>query len=164
MEIEEFSHSEREHPHGHLIQALLPILFVVVWILDGIALQWTTWLNDYVPLALRIVLFAATLLLAFALMNISHKQLFKHDTPSNKLITSGILKRVRNPLYLGVLLIYVAFVFLSMSLICVVFFVVVFAIYNKLVNHEEKVLEKIFGKEWLKYKSTTPKWLPNPFK
>jgi len=63
-------------------------------------------------------------------------------------------------MYLGVLLIYAAFLFLSISLICVVFFIVVALIYNKMVNYEQKVLEEIFGDEWLGYKKRVPKWIP----
>jgi protein-S-isoprenylcysteine O-methyltransferase Ste14 len=66
-------------------------------------------------------------------------------------------------MYLGVLLLYLAFITLSISLIALVFFIVIFLVYNWLVNFEEKILENKFGNQWLEYKKNVPKWLPNPF-
>jgi len=97
------------------------------------------------------------------MMYLSHKVLFDHNEPSDTLITSGIMGRVRNPLYLGVLLIYVAFLFLSISIISIGFFIIVFLVYNKMVNYEEKKLIEIFGNEFLEYKKKVPKWIPKLF-
>ena len=33
-----------------------------------------------------------------------------------------------------------------------------------MVNYEEKELEKLFGEDYLKYKKSVSKWIPNPFK
>ncbi len=152
--------TRREIKYSHLIQGGLPIAFIIIWILDSFIFFISTILNSFVPLILRIILFSIVLILAFIFMRLSHKALISENEPSNTLITDGILDHVRNPMYLGVLLIYVAFLFLSISLICVVFFIIVALIYNKMVNYEEKVLEEIFGDEWLDYKKQVPKWIP----
>jgi hypothetical protein len=34
--------------------------------------------------------------------------------------------------------------------------------YTLIVRYEEGVLESIFGNEYLKYKHTTPRWIPRP--
>ncbi|MHA1745195.1 MAG: methyltransferase family protein, partial [Promethearchaeota archaeon] len=115
--LEELTHHEREAPHSHLIQGLSPILFTLILSLDGWVLHWTTQLNDIVPLIVRGILCVVFLSLAVYLMNSSHKILFRDHKPSDTLITEGILKRVRNPMYLGIMCIYLAFFFLSMSLI-----------------------------------------------
>ena len=150
----------RETKYSHFIQAGLPITFIIIWILDSFVFLISTVLNNVVPLILRIILFVIVLALALILMKLSHDALFSHNEPSNTLITGGILSHVRNPMYLGVLLIYVAFLFLSISLICLGFFIVIALIYNKMVNHEQKVLEELFGDEWLAYKKRVPKWIP----
>ena len=139
--------TRREIKYSHLIQGGLPIAFTIIWILDSFVFFISTILNSFVPLVLRIILFSIVLVLAFIFMGLSHKSLFSENEPSNTLITDGILAHVRNPMYLGVLLIYFAFLFLSISLICMVFFIIVALIYNKMVNYEEKVLEEIFGDE-----------------
>ena len=80
--------------------------------------------------------------------------------PSSTLITTGILARVRNPMYLGIFLIYVAMLLLLFSFIALIIAVVAFLVYNKMVNFEEGELEKLFGQEWLDYKKKIPKWIP----
>lgn len=151
---------KREIKYSHFIQAGLPISFIIIWVLDSFVFFISTVLNNVVPLILRIILFVIVLALALILMKLSHDALFSHNEPPNTLITSGILSHVRNPMYLGVLLIYIAFICLSISLICVVFFIVIALIYNKMVNYEQKVLEELFSDEWLAYKTKVPKWIP----
>ena len=156
-------HDSREIPHSHLIQTLLPITFFVIWVLDSWILLISVCLNNFVPLLLRIILFISVLGLALIIMYLSHKTLFDHNQPLDTLITSGIMGRVRNPLYLSVLLIYIAFLLLSISLISIGFFIIIFLVYNRMVNYEEKKLEKIFGNEFLEYKKKVPKWIPKLF-
>ncbi|MFX1257912.1 MAG: methyltransferase family protein [Promethearchaeota archaeon] len=150
----------REIHHSHLLQASLPIIFTVIWILDSWILSISVWLNELVPLLLRIILFIITLCSAFILIILAHRALFHENEPSDTLITNGILSRVRNPLYLGVLLIYISFIFLSISIISIFLLIIIFFIYNKMVNYEEHILEEIFGDEYLEYKNKVPKWIP----
>ena len=146
--------------HSHLIQASMPIIFVVIWILDSQIFSFSIILDVFIPLIARIILFVVVLSVALLLMKLSHDALFKGNEPSDTLIVKGILSRVRNPLYLGILLIYVSLLFLSFSLICLPLLVLVVIVYNKMVNYEEKVLESIFGDQYLEYKVKTPKWIP----
>ncbi|MCK4285668.1 MAG: isoprenylcysteine carboxylmethyltransferase family protein, partial [Candidatus Lokiarchaeota archaeon] len=74
--------------------------------------------------------------------------------------TEGILGHVRNPMYLGVLLIYLAFIFLSISLISIAIWILIIIIYNRLATFEEKQLEKLFKEKYLEYKNKVPKWIP----
>ncbi len=163
MNEKDNTHDSREIPHSHLLQTLLPIIFIVIWILDSWILLLSDWLNEFVPSIVRLILFITVLVLALIILFLSHKTLFDHNEPSDTLITSGILGRVRNPLYLGILLIYVAVLLLSISIISIVLFIIIFLIYNWMVNFEEKKLEKIFGNEYLEYKKKVPKWIPKLF-
>jgi protein-S-isoprenylcysteine O-methyltransferase Ste14 len=164
LEIEKLSAHDREIPHSHLIQGLSPVIFVIIWILDSDVLFLSVYLNNIIPYLVRLALFLFSLIFALILIFLSHRTLFNKNGPKDTLITGGILKYVRNPLYLGVLLIYVAFIFLSISLISIALFIIIFLIYNRMVNYEEKVLEKLFGEAYLKYKKRVSKWIPNPFK
>ncbi len=157
------NHDSREIPHSHLLQISLPIIFIVIWVLDSWIFLISVCLNNFVPLILRIILFITVLGLALIIMYLSHKTLFDHNEPSDTLITSGIMGRVRNPLYLSILLIYVAVLLLSISIISIVFFIIIFFVYNRMVNYEEKKLEKMFGNEFLEYKKKVPKWIPKLF-
>jgi len=79
----------------------------------------------------------------------------KHN---KQLITWGPFRFTRNPIYLGLLLIYFGF-FISMRsyLIIIVPFVAWF-FYNKTLE-EEKILEKDFGNDFLKYKSKVRRFI-----
>jgi protein-S-isoprenylcysteine O-methyltransferase Ste14 len=157
------NHKNREVKHSHLIQLTLPIIFEIIWILDIYIFTFSIILNRFVPFIVRLILFVIVFSLALILMKISHDALFEGKEPSDTLIINGILNRVRNPLYLGILLIYVSLIFLSISLICVALFIGVALIYNKMVNYEEKILEDLFGDDYLAYQKRVRKWIPKLF-
>jgi len=72
----------------------------------------------------------------------------------------GILGHVRNPMYFGVLLIYLACIFLSISLISIAIWIVIIIIYDNLATFEGEQLEALFGQKYLEYKKNVPKWIP----
>lgn len=149
-----------EAPHSHLIQALSPAIFTIVWILDSLVFKFSIVLNDFVPWIVRLILFIVVIAVAYAFIYISHNILFRRPENKDELITDVILGHVRNPMYFGVLLIYLAFIFLSISLISIALWIVIIVIYDKLATFEEKQLEKLFGEKYLEYKKKTPKWIP----
>jgi protein-S-isoprenylcysteine O-methyltransferase Ste14 len=67
-------------------------------------------------------------------------------------------------MYFGILLIYVACICLSISLISIVAFIPIFLVYNKMVIYEEKILIGLFGKQFLDYKKNVPRWFPKIIK
>lgn len=157
-------HQERrlgiEAPHSHLIQGLCIVAFVFTWLLDSFILSFSTFLNSYVHLIIRITLFGILLIISYLLIKKSHDILFRQPENEEELITEGIFRHVRNPMYLGVLLIYVACIFLSISLITLLVWIIIFLIYDRLASYEGKELEKLFKEEYLEYKNRVPKWIP----
>ena len=80
-----------------------------------------------------------------------------------RLVTYGIFAWMRNPLYVGNLLIWLGFVIGSGLLWFLPIAIVLFALeYSLIVRYEEGVLESIFGSEYVEYKRRTPRWLPRP--
>ncbi|HEX8724354.1 MAG TPA: isoprenylcysteine carboxylmethyltransferase family protein [Gemmatimonadaceae bacterium] len=80
-----------------------------------------------------------------------------------RLVTYGIFRWARNPLYIGNLLVWIGFVVISGVFWFVPVAVVLFAVeYALIVRYEEGVLESIFGAEYLAYKRATPRWIPRP--
>jgi protein-S-isoprenylcysteine O-methyltransferase Ste14 len=78
-----------------------------------------------------------------------------------RLVTYGIFRWVRNPLYVGNFFIWMGFVVISGVLWFLPVAIVIFAIeYTLIVSYEEGVLESIFGQEYLDYKKTTSRWFP----
>ena len=78
----------------------------------------------------------------------------------NKLITSGIYKYSRNPMYLGFLMIVIStsIYYLNIfSIITPIFFY--FWINRFQIKREEIFLTKKFGQKYITYKSKTRKWI-----
>jgi protein-S-isoprenylcysteine O-methyltransferase Ste14 len=80
-----------------------------------------------------------------------------------RLVTYGIFAWLRNPLYVGNLLLWMGFTIISGVLWFLPVAIVIFALeYSLIVRYEEGVLESIFGAEYLTYKRMTPRWIPRP--
>ena len=78
----------------------------------------------------------------------------------NKLITSGIYKYSRNPMYLGLLMIVIStsiFCLNIFSIITPILFVCWINIFQ--IKREEIFLTEKFGKEYLLYKTKTRRWI-----
>jgi len=164
MNVKRHKGHEREIPNAHIYHAILPIIFFIIWTLDSNIFRFSTILNDFIPFIIRLILCLIVIIIALTFIMLSHRTLFKSHQPPNSLITNGILGYVRNPMYFGILLIYIAFIVLSISLISMALFVVIFLVYNWMVNFEENILKDMFGEQYLEYKKKVPKWFPNPFK
>ncbi len=102
-------------------------------------------------------------------MDLSSLFLFlkKHTTPSpfspNKasvLVTTGLYRFTRNPMYVGLLTILTGYAIwlgsLTPFLLLPVFY---WLITNMQIKPEEAILEKKFGQEYLDYKSRVRRWL-----
>ena len=150
---------EREIPNAHIYHAILPIVFISIWFLDTFIFEFSTFFNDYIPFLIRITLFILIFGIALIFIYLSHNTLFKTHEPPETLITDGIFQYTRNPMYFGILLIYIASLAYSISLIAAAFIPVIFYVYNRMVNFEENILYKMFGEEFESYQATVPKWI-----
>ena len=78
----------------------------------------------------------------------------------NKLVTSGIYKYSRNPMYLGMILIVISTSIFYLNYYSIVTpFIFYFWINRFQIKREEIFLKKKFGKEYLSYMSKTRKWI-----
>ena len=160
--VEKTHSHEREIPHSHLYQISMPIIFVIIWMLDTFIFKLTIWLNEIVILWIRIPLFIAVLAMAIIFIYLSHESIFKEShEASDTLLSDGILGHVRNPMYLGIMLIYMSLIMLSMSIISMIVLLLIFLVYNKMADFEAGILEKQFGDDYLVYKNKVPKWIPS---
>ncbi|MFX0085921.1 MAG: methyltransferase family protein [Candidatus Hodarchaeota archaeon] len=80
---------------------------------------------------------------------------------NHELITTGLYKYLRHPMYSGTLLGVIGFALVSQSiLISLITFVLYFWIFNKRLIYEENLLEKTFGEKYQKYKASSYRLIP----
>ena len=78
----------------------------------------------------------------------------------NRLVTTGIYRYSRNPMYLGMILIVISTTVYYLNFLSVFSPLIFYIWINKFqINREEIFLEDKFGSEYLKYKSKTRRWI-----
>ena len=78
----------------------------------------------------------------------------------NKLITSGIYKYSRNPMYLGLLMIVISTSIFYLNIFSIITPIVfVFWINRFQIKREEIFLKEKFGKEYMSYTTKTRRWI-----
>ena len=84
---------------------------------------------------------------------------------THKLTTSGPYSIVRNPLYLGTMLIAIGFmVMLNTSYAGLSFIIIMAAVYYRTIRYEERALTEKYGKIYLGYKDKVPMIVPSFFR
>ena len=79
---------------------------------------------------------------------------------TNRLVTSGIFKYSRNPMYLGMLMIIISTSIFYLNIYSILTpFLFMFWINKFQIKREEVFLTEKFGKEYLSYKNKTRRWL-----
>lgn len=93
-------------------------------------------------------------------------QFYKHDVSiltlkaQRTLIKDGIFSRTRNPLYIGILLIFLGCILVVSTMSGIVLFILSFILCNWWVkNREERYMEKAFTNEYRNYKKSVSRWI-----
>ena len=152
-----------EHPFGDTGQLILLVLFLVVWAGDSFFLRKSTFLSDYVPLYIRLVILAVAAVAAACLFKSAHV-VVSHELRPTGVVSTGAFHYVRHPLYLGSILVYLGLAVSTASLFSLALLVVIFAFYNYIASYEEKLLETSLGETYREYKRKTGKWVPRILK
>jgi protein-S-isoprenylcysteine O-methyltransferase Ste14 len=148
-----------EHPFGDAGQLIAFFVFLAVWIADSFFVRASTFLTARIPLPVRLAVLALALVAAMILFK-SAGHVVHHGQRPDHLLTTGAFRRVRHPLYLGGLLIYLGLTVATASLISLALFALIFLFYNYIAGYEEKLLKIRFGDAYKKYKARTGKWMP----
>lgn len=81
--------------------------------------------------------------------------------PPSKLVVEGLHRYVRNPMYIGVLLIVIGQAVLFRSRILAEYAAFVWLlVYVFVLLYEEPALERKFGEEYREYRRRVPRWIP----
>ncbi len=79
---------------------------------------------------------------------------------ASSLVTSGVYKKTRNPMYLGVFFLLIGWGFFLGNAYSLIFpFLFCLYMTRFQIQPEERALEAIFGEEYLKYKKRVRRWL-----
>jgi protein-S-isoprenylcysteine O-methyltransferase Ste14 len=150
-----------EHPLCDKLQAVMLLMFFVVWALDTVSyfiFNYSTVIAEVFSYPALVI--PALFFISFGvyLITKSHKPIFGklHDTPV--LITEGVYSWVRHPMYLGTLLLCLGFCFISLSLLSLGILLVFFILYDRMATYEEIDLLRIFSEEYSEYQNHVPKW------
>ena len=81
--------------------------------------------------------------------------------PPGRLVTVGLYRHTRNPMYIGVLLLVAGWSVYFASIILTMYSVILAAgFHRRIIAHEEPWLRSQFGAEWDRYRTDVPRWLP----
>lgn len=148
-----------EHPFGDTGQLIALGLFLAVWVGDSFFLRASTFLADYAPLAIRLIVCGLVLIAAMILGRSGHSVAGEERRP-DRVVTSGAFRYVRHPLYLASMLAYFGLTVATASLFSLAVCAGAFVFYDYIAGYEERLLEARFGEEYLRYRRVTGKWAP----
>jgi protein-S-isoprenylcysteine O-methyltransferase Ste14 len=83
-----------------------------------------------------------------------------YTRPTKALVTTGPYRLIRNPLYLGGLLIFLGIIVTIPSLFLAILGLIGLPIIYTGIAREEKGLEGRFGEDYRRYKQNVPGWIP----
>lgn len=160
-----------EHPHltgeyrwGDTGQLILLLFFLGIWISDSFVFKYSTFLRDTVPDYVRIPVAGLVLFCAWFLARGGMKAVFGTEREKPEVISTGVFKLVRHPIYTGALLFYLGATLITLSIASAVFWLVILAFYLLIARYEERILEKAFGEDYIAYKRKTGMLFPKPLR
>jgi protein-S-isoprenylcysteine O-methyltransferase Ste14 len=149
-----------EHTMGDAGQLVLACLFAATWIADTFLLRYTTFLNQYLPIAARIPIGVVLLILSGYLARAGLAIVFGEERKKPAVIRRGVFSVMRHPIYLGEILLYLGLLMLSISLAAAAVWVCAIAFLYYISRYEEKLLVERFGREYEQYMREVPMWIP----
>ncbi len=149
-----------EHAAGDAGQAVLAVLFAVVWVLDTFFLKYTTVLNESVPFWIRAPLGIVLLVLSGYLARTGLAIVFGERREVPGVIRTGVFGVVRHPIYLSEILLYLGLLALSLSLAAAGVFCVAILFLHCISRYEERLLLARFGDAYRAYMVEVPMWIP----
>jgi protein-S-isoprenylcysteine O-methyltransferase Ste14 len=148
-----------EHAVGDAGQAVLACLFAATWITDTFFFQYSTFLNQYVPLGFKITFGVVLLVLSGYLARTGMAIVFGEKRKTPGVIRKSVFNVVRHPVYLSEILLYLGLLMLSISLAAAVVWIVAIGFLHYISLYEERLLLVRFGEEYKLYMREVPMWI-----
>ena len=146
--------------------AVFPPLLFAGCLAAGLALHWLWPLATGMAWLPRAIVAGLALVVAAALGLGGERALHgagtnvRPDLPTTTVVSGGVYRITRNPLYLALLLIYTAVALFTNALWPFVLWAVLLPLLVKgIVEREERYLERKFGQPYLDYKARVRRWI-----
>ena len=149
-----------EHALSDIGQLLLLFTFLTAWILDSFVFSYSTFISNYVPLYVKVLLSVIILSSAGYLARTGLNIVFGEIREQPSVIGKGVFGIVRHPIYLGAILFYLGLLVITFSIIATGIWVLIITFYYFNSKHEEKLLLGKFGKDYEEYKKEVPMLIP----
>lgn len=149
-----------EYFAGDAGQVILALLFAVIWVADSFFLEYTTFLNQYIPLVIRISFGVLFLALSGWLVKTGLSIVFGEKREKPGVIRKSVFNIVRHPIYLSEILLYLGLLILNISLAAAIVWIIGIAFLHYISRYEESLLLARFGKEYEQYMKEVPMWIP----
>ena len=146
-----------EYPKGDTIQVVMLVLFLATWVLDSFLFKFAVY-GSIVPWYLRAAVGLLVILYGAYLVDASHKLVIDMDEPV--LVDWGVYSKVRHPMYLGIMLVYLGFAVSTLSIISMLLLAGIFLVYDMFAEYEESNIIEILGQRYLDYRTQVKRWLP----
>lgn len=149
-----------EHAFSDIGQLILLIIFLTIWIADSFVFKYSTFLTQYISNYIRVPIALIVLVISGLLAWTGLKIIFGEAREEPQVITTGVFSIVRHPIYLSLILLYLGFILLSLSLLSVLVWILIIVFYYMISRYEEKLLIQRFGSAYEEYKKKVPMLLP----
>lgn len=156
-------HLTGEHKFGDRGQLILFFLFLGVWITDSFVFHYSTFLNERIPDYIRLAAAGLTLFAGWYLARGGMKAVFGTQREKAEVISEGVFRIVRHPIYTGALLFYLTAILSTLSLVSAAFWLLIIGFYIYISRYEEDILTEAFGNDYLEYKKKTGMLFPKLF-
>jgi len=83
-------------------------------------------------------------------------------SPKNRLVTNGVYRLSRNPMYVGLLLMQIGVGIACSSWLYLLLTVVLMILLNANLSAEERYCLYRYGEDYQKYRDSTPRWIGTP--
>ena len=152
-----------EHRWGDTGQLILLAMFLGVWITDSFIFHYSTSLLGDVPNYIRVPLAFVVLIAGWYLARGGMKAVFGTVREHPEVISTGVFRIVRHPIYTGAILFYLGTSLITLSIASAVLCLFIIGFYIVISKYEESILTEAFGNDYLEYKKKTGMLFPKLF-
>ncbi len=149
-----------EHRWGDIGQLILLVMFLGIWITDSFIFHYSTFLSELVPNYIRVPLAGLVLIAGWYLARGGMKAVFGTVREKAGVISMGVFRIVRHPIYLGAILFYLGASLITVSIASAAFCLLIIGFYITISRYEEGILIEAFGNDYLEYKKKTGMLFP----